>query len=171
MGSISEGNSIKLYAVLAISSIPILLSVPFTLKIPLKNSISVCEVSNINAAMVFPRSIMRSLAIRRAAPPLPAEREPKVPRPWLMTSVSPWKRVIFSIGTPSISLTICLKVVSCPCPCASVPISTLQWPEGSKRISAVSSIAAADCSIANAIPRPRNLPRVFASLRRFSKLA
>src|SRR5206468_1134485 len=61
-----------------------------------------------------------SAAPRMAEPPTTRLREPPVPLPIGVLSVSPWRTTILSKGTPRWSAMIWANVVSWPWPCAEV---------------------------------------------------
>ena len=101
--------------------------------------------------------------------------EPPLPRPAPSESLSPQNTWMRSRGTPSRSLTICVNAVSLPWPIDVEPVKTATEPSALTRISAVSGLTEVygppATSIGLAMPRPRSLPRVRASARRFSKPA
>ena len=68
-----------------------------------------------------------------ALPPTAMLREPAVPLPIGIMSVSPCTISTSSMGTPSSSATTCAKVVTWPCPCEWVPVNTVTLPEGCTR--------------------------------------
>ena len=74
-----------------------------------------------------------------AEPPTARLREPPVPLPIGVLSVSPWRTTIRSNGTPRWSAMICANVVSWPWPCADVPVNASTEPPGSTRTTALSN--------------------------------
>ena len=69
-----------------------------------------------------------SLAMCTAEPAVCNDREPIVPAPRGMSSVSDCTIVMSSIGTPSMSLMIIEKAVMCPWPWALVPTQPVTLP-------------------------------------------
>ena len=112
-----------------------------------------------------------SLTMTMAPPLMVVEREPPVPMPKATASVSPWMNLIRSGSTPSRSTSICVWIVAWPWPCEIEPVTKVMPPSGSKRISAVSMVGSAACSMVLEMPMPRSMPRFAASLRRASKPA
>ena len=79
----------------------------------------------------------RASAPAAAPPPTPRstaepascnEREPNVPVPWSTRPVSECTTRTDSNGTPSVALAICAHIVSCPCPCGTLPDVTTIAP-------------------------------------------
>ena len=58
-----------------------------------------------------------------------------------------YKTLILSISTPNLSATICEKVVSWACPCASAPVYTSTVPSGLTSILLVSGTPPAVASM------------------------
>ncbi len=81
------------------------------------------------AMISFDAPSMTMLPIRSARP----ECEPP---PTDTRAVSPCTSAMLSIGTPSHSLTSCAKLVSCPWPLETVPMTTSTTPSGCTVISA-----------------------------------
>ena len=94
------------------------------------------------AAMTLALSMTFSAALTTAMPPTTSDREP-VSRPRGEVWVSPCSTSTSSNATPSLSATIWLHAVSCPCPWALAPVITSTLPVGSIRIEAVSQPPAA----------------------------
>jgi hypothetical protein len=90
-----------------------------------------------------PFSRTSSAARKAALPPSAVERLPNVPKPWGAPPVSPWRTVTSSGLTPSASATICAHVVSCPCPWALEPVTSVTVPVRSTRTLPLSQPAAA----------------------------
>ena len=95
-------------ALAASSRIAIARSVPATRNVPSANWMSAAAVSNTCAANVLPRSMTRSAASLIAAPCAVSEREPPVPPPILIRSLSPWTMRILSNGTFSRWCSTCI---------------------------------------------------------------
>ena len=70
------------------------------------------------------------MAWRTAAPPCCRLREPPVPPPWGIRSVSPHFTVILSTGMPSSSLASMAQTVTWPWPCGEVPVKMVALPSG-----------------------------------------
>ena len=121
------------------------------------------------AASFLPLAMILSLTMTMAPPLMVVEREPPVPMPKATASVSPWMNLIRSGSTPSRSTSICVWIVAWPWPCEIEPVTKVMPPSGSKRISAVSMVGSAACSMVLEMPMPRSMPRLAASLRRASK--
>ena len=71
-----------------------------------------------------------SAACRIAEPPSCSDREPNVPMAFGTSSVSPWRTVIFSSGTPSWSDSSIASDVPRPCPCGELPVQATTEPSG-----------------------------------------
>src|SRR5215475_14852253 len=112
------------------------LSVPATVNLPSLNTMSPSAASSMCAATFFALASILSSALTIADIPTAPEREPYVPMPNCTLSVSPCTTETFSNGMPRRSETSCAKVVSCPCPCAWLPVSTSTEPVGLTRTSA-----------------------------------
>src|SRR5580698_9070868 len=97
------------------------------------------------------------------APPLMVvEREPPVAMPKATASVSPWMNFTRSGSTPSRSTRIWVWIVAWPWPWEIEPVTSVSPPSGSKRISAVSMVGSAACSMVLEMPMPRSMPRLEA---------
>ena len=99
--------------------------------------------SSTSAANAVPFLMISSDARHIAVPPMYVARELPWPPPVAIRSVSPWRSMIFSLGTPSWWARICGKVVSWPWPMCCVPVISDTVPSGSKRTSTFSSRRAA----------------------------
>jgi len=86
--------------------------------------------SSSSAARRRATSISSSDAFCTAAPPCCRLREPPVPPPSGIMSVSPHLSVIRSTGMPSLSLASIAHAVACPWPCGEVPVRIVALPSG-----------------------------------------
>ena len=101
------GSAFRLNDFRATSARSMALSVPATVNLPFSKTMSCSAASSVCAASFFPLAMTLSAAISSAVPPQAIEREPKVPVPIAIWSVSPyWKRTR-SGGMPSLSAMIC----------------------------------------------------------------
>ena len=163
-GSLPNSN-----AAFATSWMPTPRSVPAMAKRPSLNSMSTSAASSMWAASFLPLVITLSATMTMAPPLIVVEREPPVPMPKATASVSPWMNLILSGSTPSWLTSIWVWMVLWPWPCEIEPVTKVMPPSGSKRISAVSMVGSAACSMVLEMPMPRSLPRFAASFRRASK--
>ena len=86
--------------------------------------------SSIAAARSRATSSSSREACWTAAPPCCRLRDPPVPPPSGMRSVSPHFTVILSTGMPSSSLASMAHTVAWPCPCGEVPVKMVAVPSG-----------------------------------------
>ena len=83
---------------------------------------SASAASSAWAASFLPASASSMAALSTAAPPCCSDREPIVPSPTGVRSVSPHTSVNLSIGMPVLALAIIDHAVSWPWPCGDVPV-------------------------------------------------
>src|SRR5262245_57540456 len=95
---------------------------PFTRNAPLLNSRPSADPSSMCAAIGLAFSRTFCAAMTSATPPTVNERDPYVSSPLTDVRVSPCSTSTSSNATPSWSATIWLHAVSCPCPCALLPV-------------------------------------------------
>ena len=86
--------------------------------------------SSVSAARCRATSSSSCDACCTAAPPCCRLREPPVPPPSGIRSVSPHLTVILSMGMPSSSLASIAHTVAWPCPCGEVPVRIVALPSG-----------------------------------------
>src|SRR5579863_7681832 len=128
-GSVFGGSFMARYEAAAISFNETLLPVLLSVHCPPE------KVMSSDSSRIAPNFLI--LAFRSckakyiAVPPTAVERLPQVPMPYCTSDVSPWETRTSSISTPSSSPAICAKVVSSPCPCGEIPVSTVTLPDGS----------------------------------------
>ena len=114
------------------------------------------------------RTLRATMAV--AAPLTGVDREPYVPRPNGVRSVSPWTTSMSSGGMPSSSATIWANVVSWPWPCVCTLRPSIALPVGWTRSSAASAMPrprmsmclrgpAPTASVKNTTPMPMSSPR------------
>jgi hypothetical protein len=102
-----------------------------------------------------PFSTISSAAFAVTHDPSRIERADAEPPPACTRSVSPVTSRTWLASTPSHSLTICAKLVSCPWPADIVPSTSSTTPDGSIVISARSRGAPVFNSTDAAMPMPR----------------
>src|SRR5579864_7740127 len=128
-GSVLGGSFMARYAAAAIPLRPTVLPDLLQVHSPLAK---VTSSDSKSMAPNFLILVFRSCSAKyRAVPPTAVERLPKVPMPYCTSDVSPCDTRTSSIPTPNSSPTIWAKVVSSPCPCGEIPVSTVTLPDGS----------------------------------------
>ena len=128
--------SLRCTAAAATSKIPIERSVPFTTKRPPVNSRSAAATSSTWLAMRSPLAMISFDAPSITMLPSRSARPECEPPPTETRAVSPCTSATLSSGTPSHSLTSWAKLVSCPWPLETVPMTTSTTPSGCTVISA-----------------------------------
>ncbi len=98
--------------------------------VPVSKTRSAGLASSSSAARCLASSSRSRDACRTAEPPCCRLREPPVPPPSGIRSVSPHFTVILSMGMPSSSLASMAQTVAWPCPCGEVPVKMVAVPSG-----------------------------------------
>ncbi len=113
-------------------------SVPAMRKAPSSKTRSAPATSSSSSASGRKRAITSSAAWLIELPCIVAEREPPVPPPLAIRSLSPCTKRIFSNGIPLRSSRICANAVSWPWPFDWVPTQSSTMPSSAKAMVVVS---------------------------------